>query len=115
VGKKFARECCLPRSIWPGDDNYLIGVPLFDKTTITTGPGKTFVITAQNNGPLKPYINSATLNGEAFNRTYISHDELLHGGELGFHLTSAPNYKWAVEPASRPLSALAKLKAELAR
>jgi len=101
--------------VCPGDDNYLIGVPLFDKTTITTGPGKTFVITAHNNGPLKPYINGATLNGEAFNRTYISHEELLHGGELGFNMTSAPNYKWAIDPASRPASALAKLNAELAK
>jgi predicted alpha-1,2-mannosidase len=101
--------------VCPGDDNYLIGVPLFDRTTITTGQGKTFVITAHNNGPLKPYIDSATLNGEAFNRTYLNHDELLRGGELGFHMTSAPNYKWAVGPDSCPASALAKLNAELAK
>jgi predicted alpha-1,2-mannosidase len=101
--------------VCPGDDNYLIGTPLFDRTTLTTGQGKTFTINALNNGPLKPYINGATLNGEAFNRTYINHDELLRGGELDFHMTSAPNYKWAIEPDSRPRSALAKLNEELAK
>jgi len=55
------------------------------------------------------------MNGEAFNRTYLTHDELLRGGELDFNLTSAPDYKWAIEPDARPLSALAKLKAELAK
>jgi len=101
--------------VCPGDDNYLIGTPLFDRTTLTTGQGKTFVINAVNNGPLKPYINGATLNGETFNRTYINHEELLRGGELNFHMTSAPNYKWAIEPGSRPRSALAKLNDELAK
>jgi len=101
--------------VCPGDDNYLIGVPLFDRATITTGQGKSFVITASNNGPLKPYIKSATLNGESFNRTYIGHDELLKGGQLGFEMTSAPNYKWAIEPSSRPASALGRLNAELAK
>ncbi|HEV2696155.1 MAG TPA: GH92 family glycosyl hydrolase [Verrucomicrobiae bacterium] len=101
--------------VCPGDDNYLIGVPLFDRATITTGPGKTFTVTAHNNGPLKPYIKSATLNGESFNRTYITHDELLHGGELGFHMTSAPDYKWATGPEAHPQSALAKLNADLAK
>jgi len=34
--------------VCPGDDNYLIGVPLFDRATITTGQGKALVITAHN-------------------------------------------------------------------
>ncbi len=101
--------------VCPGDDNYLIGVPLFDQATITPAPGKTFTITANNNGPLKPYISGAKLNGETFNRTYLQHDELLRGGELVFRLTSAPNYKWAVDPASRPTSALARLREEISK
>ena len=101
--------------VCPGDDNYLIGTPLFDKATITTALGKTFAITAKNNGPLKPYINSATLNGEPFNRIYISHNELLHGGELDFYMTSAPNYQWAVEPGSRLPSALSRLNEDISK
>lgn len=101
--------------VCPGDDNYLIGTPLFDRATITTAPGKTFTILAEDNGPLKPYIKSATLNGESFNRTFINHEELLRGGNLVFQMTSAPNYQWAVEPASRPASALARLNAEISK
>jgi predicted alpha-1,2-mannosidase len=101
--------------VCPGDDNYLIGTPLFDKATITTAAGKKFTIIANGNGPLKPYINSAKLNGESFNHAYINHDELVRGGELSFHMTSAPNYKWAVEASSHPLSALSRLNEEISK
>ncbi len=46
--------------VCPGDDNYIIGTPLFDQATINVGRGKTFTIKAENNGPLKPYIRGAT-------------------------------------------------------
>ncbi|MDB6018446.1 MAG: hypothetical protein JWR19_2935, partial [Pedosphaera sp.] len=81
-----------------------------DRTTLTTAAGKTFTICARENGPLKAYIDRATLNGEPFTRTYLSHDELLRGGQLDFQMTSAPNYQWAVEPKNRPPSALARLR-----
>jgi putative alpha-1,2-mannosidase len=42
------------------------------------------------------------LNGESFDRTYLSHQEITAGGELTFEMVSAPDYKWAVEKASRP-------------
>ena len=95
--------------VCPGDVNYIIGSPLFDKAALKLGNGKTFVISAANNGPQEPYIQSATLNGEKFDRTFLSHDEILKGGELVFQMTSAPNYKWAVAPESRPPSALSVL------
>ena len=93
----------------PGDPNYLIGSPLFDKATVQLNNGKTFTVVAKNNGPQKPYIQSATLNGEPFEKTWISHEQILAGGELIFQMGSAPNYQWGASWASRPPSALAHL------
>lgn len=98
--------------VCPGDPNYLIGSPLFDRATLALPDGKTFTITAKNNGSQEPYIQGATLNGKTFDRTYIRHEEIIRGGELDFQMASAPDYEWAVAPASRPVSPLARLLKE---
>jgi putative alpha-1,2-mannosidase len=95
--------------VCPGDANYIIGSPLFDQATITTAQGKTFTITAEENGPLKPYIRGVTLNGETFNKTFLSHDEILAGGEIVFKMTSAPDKKWGTALESRPPSGMSGL------
>ena len=95
--------------VCPGDENYIIGSPLFDKATIMTAKGKTFTIIAENNGPLKPYVRSATLNGDNFNKTFLSHDQLLNGGEIDFRMTSAPEKNWGSAPDSRPPSGMSAL------
>lgn len=95
--------------VCPGEPKYLIGSPLFDKVTLTLAGGKKFVINAANNGPQKPYIQNAKLNGEAFDKVYVTHEEITGGGEMNFQMGSAPNEKWAVKPESRPASALLEL------
>jgi predicted alpha-1,2-mannosidase len=95
--------------VCPGTTEYVIGSPLFDRTTITLAGGKQFVVVAKFNGPQRPYIRGASLNGSAFNKSYLDHGQLLAGGELVFEMTSAPDYKWATAPDNRPGSALEQL------
>jgi predicted alpha-1,2-mannosidase len=95
--------------VCPGDPNYLLGSPLFDKVTLTLKDGKKFTVTANNNGPQKPYIQSGELNGQSFDKVFLSHDEIMRGGELKLRMDSAPNEKWAVKPESRPPSALLQI------
>jgi predicted alpha-1,2-mannosidase len=96
--------------VCPGTTEYVIGSPLFDRATITLADGKKFVINANQNGPLRPYIREAKLNGTKFERTYLTHDQIAKGGELNFEMTSAPNYKWATAPENRPGSAMRLLQ-----
>jgi putative alpha-1,2-mannosidase len=51
------------------------------------------------------------LNGESFDKTFISHEQIINGGELEFEMGSSPNYQWGVSPESRPASPLAELNA----
>ncbi|HEY5913288.1 MAG TPA: GH92 family glycosyl hydrolase [Verrucomicrobiae bacterium] len=88
--------------VCPGDTNYVIGSPLFDRAILTLAGGKRFAISARENGPQRPYIRGATLNGARFDRTFIGHQEIMGGGELTFDMGSAPDYKWAVAPECRP-------------
>jgi predicted alpha-1,2-mannosidase len=93
----------------PGEPNYLIGSPLFDQAVLTLPNGKTFTITARNNGPQHPYIQGAKLNGKNFDRTFLDHEAVVSGGELIFQMDAAPNYQWGVAPESRPASPLQTL------
>jgi predicted alpha-1,2-mannosidase len=93
----------------PGDPQYLIGSPLFDTATLSLANGKTFTITAKNNGPQQPYIQNAKLNGATFDQTFISHQAIVNGGDLIFQMDAAPNYHWGTSPQSRPVSPLANL------
>jgi putative alpha-1,2-mannosidase len=90
--------------VCPGDPNYLIGSPLFDKATLALAGGKTFTVTARHNGPQEFYIQSARLNGAPFDQTFLGHDQITGGGGLEFEMGSAPNEDWGV--ANRPASPL---------
>jgi predicted alpha-1,2-mannosidase len=92
--------------VCPGTTEYQIGSPLFDKATIHLPNGKTFVVSAKTNGPQRPYIESATLNGADFDKTFLVHPQITGGGELNFQMTSAPEYQWGSLPTSRPPSAM---------
>ena len=88
--------------VCPGDTSYLIGSPLFNRATVTLPGGKTFTVTAKGNGPQHLYIRGSKLNGQPFNRVFLTHEEFTKGGELVFEMVSAPDYKWATAPEARP-------------
>ena len=85
-------------SVCPGQTGYVIGSPLFDKAVIKLDNGKTFTIRARNNGPDKPYIQSARLNGKPFNGFVLDHKTILAGGEIEFQMGSQPQKSWGTEP-----------------
>jgi len=80
----------------PASGEYEIGSPIFEKSTLNLPNGKTFVIEAANVSSKNLYIQSATLNGKAFNKTAISHQEMLKGGVLHFVMGAQPNKNWGL-------------------
>ena len=82
----------------PGDPRFEIVTPLFDKVTLKFDPryarGKSFTITAKNNTPDHPYIQSATLNGQPLNRCWLSDEEITAAGTLELVLGGQPNKSW---------------------
>ena len=78
----------------PGDPIYQLCSPVLDKVSINLGNGKTFTIIANNNSKENAYIQSATLNGEPYNLSWLHHEDLMKGGELIFEMGAKPNKKW---------------------
>jgi predicted alpha-1,2-mannosidase len=90
--------------VTPGSKVYVIGTPLFPEVRFNLENGKTFVIRAVNGSERNIYIQSATLNGTAYNRSYFSHDDLMSGGELVFQMGPSPNLEWGVGRGREPFS-----------
>jgi len=90
--------------VCPGQPEYIIGSPLFDKVTLHLENGKTFTMTAENNAAHHYYIQSATLNGKSFDRPWISHGEIMNGSQLFFKMGEKPNRSWASDLDNAPYS-----------
>lgn len=90
--------------VCPGIPVYVIGSPIFENATIQLSNGKTFSIKCKNYSSNNKFIKSARLNGAEWNKSWISHDELMKGGILEFTMSEIPNKKWASEQKSIPPS-----------
>jgi predicted alpha-1,2-mannosidase len=83
--------------VTPGEPNYSIGSPMFEKVSVDVGNGKTFEIEAHNASSDNKYIQSATLNGEILDKPWISHDAISNGGKLVFEMGPKANKSWGVK------------------
>lgn len=73
-----------------GTENYWIGSPNVDSAEITLSNGKVLKITANNQSDKNVYVSSVTLNGEKLDGCYITHSQLMNGGELVFEMSKTP-------------------------
>ena len=71
----------------PGTDQYWIGSPCVDSATVTLSNGNTLKITANNQGDKNVYVKSVTLNGVKLEGVYVTHEQLMNGGELVFEMS----------------------------
>ena len=90
--------------VTPGLPMYVIGSPFFEHATVHLGNGKTFEVIATNNSKSNKYIQSAKLNGKEWNKSWISHEDLMQGGKLELIMGSKPNRNWAAAEGSVPPS-----------
>lgn len=95
-------------SVCPGTDQYVIGSPVFPKMTLHLENGKTLVIEAAGNSIGNKYIQSASLNGKSFTRTWLTHSELTNGGTIHYEMDSSPAKNRGILPEDRPYSVSAK-------
>lgn len=70
--------------VTPGTTDYMIGTPLFKEVKINLENGHSFTIKASNVNDRNFYIQSASLNGTAFDHSYLSHINIIKGGQLNF-------------------------------
>jgi len=75
------------------DIYYLIG-PLYTKSSISLGEGKTITIEAQNASKTNLYIQSCTINGVEWTKSWFSHSDIKDGTTIKFVMGPNPS-NWA--------------------
>lgn len=83
--------------VTPGTGLYAIGSPFFEEARIKLSNGETFTVEAVDCSQRNKYIQSASLNGEPLNRSWLTHEEITSGGKLRFIMGDRPNKEWAAD------------------
>ena len=85
----------------PAGGKFIISSPLFNKSTISLGDGKTFTIEAVNNSDTNIYVQSARLNGKPYDKSFIDYKDIVAGGTLTLIMGPQPS-RWGTKRSSRP-------------
>lgn len=94
--------------VCPGSDQYVLGSPNAKEIVLTLENGKIFKISAPKMSDKNVYIQSVKLNGVSYDKAYISHGDIMNGGELYFEMSPKPNKKRVFNESQKPYS-LSKL------
>ena len=97
--------------VCPGNNQYVLGTPYFDKMTLHLENGKTMTITAKGNSDETRYVNSMTLNGVPYNHNFLNHTDLMNGGNIVFTMSATPNKQRGTLDEDVPYSFSNTLKA----
>ena len=81
--------------VTPSTPYYMISGPRFERASISLPSGKLFTLIAKNHSPENIYIQSVTLNGKSYRNNYISHFDIVKGGEMVFVMGNKPS-GWGV-------------------
>jgi predicted alpha-1,2-mannosidase len=92
----------------PASGQYVFGSPLFDEVKLRVNEKATFTIRTKNGNNNNIYIQSVSLNGKPYSKTYITHTDIMKGGTLLFIMGAQPNHQWGVKTADQPSSATSK-------
>ena len=90
--------------VTPGSTIYAIGSPLFSEVRFKLENGKTFAVVAHGTSDENVYIQSATLNGKPYSKSYLEHGDLMAGGELVLEMGPQPNPRWGTGAGNEPVA-----------
>jgi predicted alpha-1,2-mannosidase len=74
----------------PADGKYVFGAPQVNEITIMLPGDKRFTIRAKNLSQKNKYVQSISLNGAVYNKSFITHKDIVNGGTLIFTMSNTP-------------------------
>lgn len=90
--------------VCPGSDQYVLGAPYLPFMSITLPNGRKVVIRAEGASDRRRYVKSLRVNGQPYDKLYISHATLAQGCTLDFEMSDKPNRKRGLNAAAKPYS-----------
>lgn len=90
--------------VCPASDQYVLGTPLFKKLTIQLENGKQISINAPANATQNCYVQKLSWNGQAYDKNWLGHFDLVKGGTLNFDMSATPNKQRGTGKTAYPFS-----------
>lgn len=81
----------------PISGKYEIGSPLFPEVIMNLDNGKSFTVKAYGVNHDNIYIQSVKLDGKPYDKSYITHDQIMNGSVLEFEMGNKPGPVWYKE------------------
>lgn len=78
----------------PVSGRYEIGTPLFEEVRLRLADGNSFTMKAPGAGANRIYVQAVKLNGEPYDKSYITHEQIMSGATLELVMGEEPGPVW---------------------
>jgi predicted alpha-1,2-mannosidase len=93
----------------PANGVYVLGTPALSRVSVEVGEGKTFTVQAIRRNANEFYLDHIEHDGKPYPYSYITHQDIMRGGEFKFYMASKPNRAFGRSFKHRPQMADSKL------
>jgi predicted alpha-1,2-mannosidase len=91
--------------VTPGSGEYVLGTPLFNEVKLNLENGKTFLVKNKTATKGAKYVVGLALNGKPYKKSFLSHSDLIRGGQFSFELSDAPDKDFVLQLPSSKINA----------
>jgi len=88
----------------PGSNEYVLGRPFVDQAVLHLPNGKSLTIESVGMSESQGFVKDVMLNGKSLDRSFVTHEELMKGGELKFVFSSETDAAWSHRALQKPYS-----------
>jgi predicted alpha-1,2-mannosidase len=88
----------------PASNEYVLGRPFVDRAVLHLPNGKVLTIESAKLSDDHGFVKDVLLNGKSLDRTYVTHDELMNGGDLKFIFSNEKDAEWSRRSLGLPHS-----------
>lgn len=88
----------------PGSNEYVLGRPFVNRARIHLPNGKLLTIESMDMKEGNDFLKDVSLNGRSLDRSFVTHEELMNGGELKFTFGSEDQAEWSHRTLRMPYS-----------
>jgi predicted alpha-1,2-mannosidase len=88
----------------PGTNQYVLGRPFVDRAVLHLPNGKSLTVLSVGMTEEQGFVKDVQLNGRSLDRSYVTHQELMQGGELKFVFSREQDATWSHRALRPPFS-----------
>jgi alpha-1,2-mannosidase, putative len=88
----------------PASNQYVLGRPFVNQATIHLPNGKSLTVASAGMTEAQSFLKDVLLNGKSLDRSYVTHEELMQGGELKFVFSNERDAAWSHRALRPPYS-----------